>query len=71
MAYSWTILKAAVEQVILFPSERVFETYCHELNRKQEPFELLASVTNPNGSVTAKIRKRYNQNEFLEQNFQI
>lgn len=65
MAYNWKIVKAAVEQIILFPSEQVFETYCCKLTCKQEPFEIKGKKINPDGTVTAIFRKRYNQNDFL------
>lgn len=65
MAYRWSILKAAVEQEILFPSKANFDGYIHDLTLKGEPFEVINTESNPDGTVTATMRKRYNNNAFL------
>lgn len=66
MAWSWRILRAAVEQEILFPSRRVFDEYTNRLSRKGEPFEVLSEKENADGSLVVLMRKRYNpQNPFL------
>ncbi len=65
MAYSWKILKAAVEQEILFPSKACYDAYIHTLTLKSEPFEVSSVSNNADDTVTAVIRKRYNNNLFL------
>lgn len=66
MAWSWKIVRAAVEQEILFPSRSVFETYIAGLEAKREPFEVLTATDNSDGTVTVVMRKRYNpHNAFL------
>ncbi len=65
MAYSWKILKAAVEQEILFPSESCFGRYVHDLTVKGEYFEVTSVNHNEDGTITAVFRKRYNNNAFL------
>lgn len=66
MAWSWKILRAAVEQEILFPGRGVFNTYIESLEKKQEPFEVLSTTDNEDGTVTVVMRKRYNpSNAFL------
>lgn len=65
MGYGWKILKAAVEQVVLFPSLLSLQAYVDGLCRKGEPYEIVRRTDNEDGSVTVVIRKRYNQNEFL------
>ena len=65
MAYSWKIEQAAVEQVIMFPSEYVYKAYLHELKRKEVPHEIIDFRNNDDGSIRAVIRKRYNQNDFM------
>ena len=65
MAYRWKILRAAVEQEILFPSAWDFEIYVEGLGRKGEPCEVFQKRENADGTVTAILRKRYNNNEFL------
>ncbi len=65
MGYGWKILKAAVEQVILFPSVLSFKAYADGLCRKGETYEIVSKTENEDGSLTVVIRKRYNQNEFL------
>ena len=54
-----------MEQEILFPSEKVYETYLSELVRKEEPFEIVTEQENEDGTMTVVMRKRYNNNEFL------
>ena len=49
MGNPWRILKAAVEQEILFPSENCYKDYLTKLDQKNEPYEI----------------KRYNNNLFF------
>lgn len=65
MAYRWSILKAAVEQQILFPNKACYDEYIRALTIKGEPFEVYPVTENPDGTVTAVMRKRYNNNAFL------
>ena len=60
MAWSWKIIRAAVEQEILFPSQSCFDSYIEGLKKKQEPFEVLDTTENVDGSMTVVMRKRYN-----------
>ena len=67
MAWSWRILRAAVEQEILFPNKKVFETYVEGLQKKKEPYEIVNEIEDDDGTVTVIMRKRYNpQNPFLQ-----
>lgn len=66
MAYNWKIIKAAVEQVVLFPSKLAFQAYFTELaKRSGGRYELISKTENDDGTVTVVVRKPYNQNEFL------
>ena len=66
MGYNWKILRAAVEQEILFPSRKAFIDYCDALWDKGLPYQVMGEVNNEDGTVTAIMRKRYNpQNEFF------
>lgn len=65
MAYKWTILKAAVEQEILFPSIRDYEEYKKKLERKEEPYEVVSETPQKDNSIIVTMRKRYNYNAFL------
>lgn len=66
MAYNWQILRAAVEQEILFPSRKAYNDYIDSLERKGRPFEVLSADVRPDGSMVVIMRKRYNpQNAFL------
>lgn len=65
MAYKWTILKAAVEQEILFPSIRNYEEYKKKLERKDEPYEVISETPQDDNSIIVTMRKRYNYNAFL------
>lgn len=66
MAWSWRILRAAVEQEILFPSKSVFNAYIEGLQKKNEPFEITNQTENADGTLTVIMRKRYNpHNQFL------
>lgn len=67
MGYKWQILRAAVEQEILFPNRKVYEAYIDELKRKRMPHEVLGKHERLDGSVVVLMRKRYNPiNPFLE-----
>ena len=62
MAYSWQILRAAVEQEILFPSRKAYEAYIDGLKRKVMPFEVIGEHERLDGSLIVLMRKRYNPN---------
>lgn len=67
MAYSWQILRAAVEQEILFPSRKVYEEYISSMERKGMPYEVIGEHERLDGTVVVLMRKRYNpMNPFLE-----
>lgn len=66
MGWSWRILRAAVEQEILFPTVDIFNTYIKGLQKRNEPFEITSKIENEDGSLTVIMRKRYNpHNPFL------
>lgn len=66
MARDWHIVRAAVEQEILFPSRKSFDNYINDMTRKGQPFEVWDVKDNEDGTVSAFMRKRYNpQNAFL------
>ena len=65
MAYRWKILRAAVEQEILFPSAWDYDVYVEGLERKGEPCEIIQKNENADGTVTAILRKFYNKNDYL------
>ena len=71
MGYKWTIQKAAVEQEILFPDEKVYEEYLAGLIRKKEPFEVVEEIENEGGTYTVVMRKRYNNNPFFRKEDEI
>ena len=66
MAYRWEILRSAVEQEILFPSEKDYEEYlANYFIAKELPFEIVDEQENVDGTMTVIMRKPYNNNEFL------
>ena len=65
MAWNWKIQRAAVEQEILFPAKEVYDSYVGKLEKSGEPFEVVSKKQNQDGSITAVMRKRYNNNLFL------
>lgn len=65
MSWSWKIQKAAVEQEILFPSEKVYEDCLAKLIGKEEPFEIVDEKENADGTYTVIMRKKYNNNPFF------
>lgn len=66
MGYGWKIVKAAVEQVVLFPSKLAFQVYFSALAQKYGgTYEIVNKTENDDGTVTVVVRKPYNQNEFL------
>lgn len=67
MGYNWQILRAAVEQEILFPSRKVYEDYINSMKRKGMPHEVIGEHERLDGSIVVLMRKRYNPvNPFLE-----
>lgn len=58
-------MKAAVEQVILFPSKQCFDDYVEKLRKKGEPCEVVSYTIHNDGTFGAVMRKRYNGNAFL------
>lgn len=65
MAYKWRILRSAVEQEILFPSETEYENYLAKFERDKIPYEIVDETENEDGTYTAVLRKPYNNNEFF------
>lgn len=65
MAYSWKIIKAAVEQVIQFPSEASLRDYVTKLCSRKQSYEIVSKTQNEDGTMTVVMRKQYNNNEFL------
>lgn len=65
MAYKWRILRSAVEQEILFPSETDYENYLAKFHRDKIPYEIVDETENEDGTYTAVLRKPYNNNEFF------
>lgn len=71
MSYGWRIMRAAVEQEILFLTHRDYKNYIVGMKRKGIPYQVMSKVEHDNGTVTALVRKRYNpQNAFLWQDQQ-
>ena len=66
MAWKWKIVQAAVEQEIAFPDKACFEEYIKGLDQKQEPYQIVSENLQDDGSVIVVMRKRYNNNLFLE-----
>ena len=60
MGYNWSILEAAVEQYILFPSEECYRQHISSLAAKGKAYEVDWKRSHEDGSVTAVIRKQYN-----------
>lgn len=71
MSWSWKIQKAAVEQEILFPSEKVYEDYLAKLIGREEPFEIVDETKNEDGTYTVVMRKKYNNNPFFRKEEEI
>ena len=60
MARNWLILRAAVEQEILFPSQKALDDYVAKLEVENFPHQLIRSTVKEDGTVVALMRKRYN-----------
>lgn len=65
MSRKWTILKAAVEQEISFPSEEVFKEYVARMNNGRSVLQVVEYNRQNNGSIIAVVRRSYNNNEFF------
>lgn len=60
MAHNWSIIRAAVEQEILFPSQKALNDYIAKLEAADFPHQLIRSTVQEDGTVVALMRKRYN-----------
>lgn len=68
MGRNWKILKAAVEQEVLFPNQSCFDTYIKRMEQKNRSCEVLSTIRNQDGSLTVLMRKGYNPgNAFLSE----
>ncbi|MEE1504107.1 MAG: hypothetical protein UGF89_07690 [Acutalibacteraceae bacterium] len=66
MNKSWKILKAAVEQEILFPNQEALNKYLTHLGNKGLAHELVTEHQNADGTISVVLRKRYNPgNEYF------
>lgn len=65
MAYKWKIIKAAVEQLVAFPSETDLNNYIKKLDNNKYAYEIVHKTQQEDGALTVLIRKQYNYNEFL------
>lgn len=52
--------------MIQFDNEKEFEDYISKLQRNNQEFILKEKVKEPDGKVTIKIMKQYNNNKFIE-----
>lgn len=66
MAWSWKILQSAVEQEILFPSEKCYEDYLALLKTKNEPYRIVSQKKQQDGTMIVVMRKRYNNTKFMK-----
>lgn len=60
------VISAAIYQMIQFDDEKEFEDYISKLQRNNQEFILKEKTKEPNGKVTIKIMKQYNNNKFIE-----
>ena len=59
-------ISAAIYQMIQFDDEKEFEDYISKLQRNNQEFILKEKTKEPDGKVTIKIMKQYNNNKFIE-----
>ena len=52
--------------MIQFDDEKEFEDYISKLQRNNQEFILKEKIKEPDGKVTIKIMKQYNNNKFIE-----
>lgn len=72
MSYRWKILRGAVEQEILFPSEKDYEEYLERyFVAKEVPFEIVDEQEHKDGTMTVIMRKPYNNNAFLQRELEL
>lgn len=60
------VISAAIYQMIQFNDEKEFEDYISKLQRNNQEFILKEKTKEPDGKVTIKIMKQYNNNKFIE-----
>lgn len=59
------VISAAIYQMIQFDDEKEFEDYISKLQRNNQEFILKEKTKEPDGKVTIKIMKQYNNNKFI------
>lgn len=65
MSYRWSVVESAVESKIFFPDVDCYSEYISKLRANNRSFEVLSvDVCKTDGSITAVIRKEYNNNIF-------
>lgn len=63
---NWKILRGAVEQEIIFNSEKDYDAYIEKIsNSSYRHFQVVSKEVLENGTVFAVMRKNYNGNVFL------
>lgn len=60
------VISATIYQMIQFDDEKEFEDYISKLQRNNQEFILKEKTKEPDGKVTIKIMKQYNNNKFIE-----
>lgn len=60
------VISAAIYQMIQFDDEKEFEDYISKLQRNNQEFILKEKTKEPDGKITIKIMKQYNNNKFIE-----
>lgn len=60
------VISAAIYQMIQFDDEKEFKDYISKLQRNNQEFILKEKTKEPDGKVTIKIMKQYNNNKFIE-----
>lgn len=60
------VISAAIYQMIQFDDEKEFEDYISKLQKNNQEFILKEKTKEPDGKVTIKIMKQYNNNKFIE-----
>ena len=61
MGCSWNIIKAAVEQVIKFPSNKIFNNYIKKLDSKKYTYEIVYKTLHDDDTLTVVMRKTIQQ----------
>lgn len=60
------VIAACIDQVLQFDSEQEVDRFIEQLKQKKQQFKIVWKNTLDDGNVQVRIKKQYNNNDFME-----